>query len=202
MNDKQLISLVNELVQYKHESEWLEFKLNFHSYEEIGEQISAVSNGACLQNKPCGYLVFGIENITHNIIGTSFKAKSCKKGNEDLEHWLVNRLNPRLDFSIYELDYDKTKHISLFIIPATVNKPVTFLNESYVRVGSITRKLKEFPDKEGKIWRNMANHVFEKEIAKSNVSASKIIDLLSTQTYFELLKIPYPSNQNGVIKFS
>jgi predicted HTH transcriptional regulator len=40
----------------------------------------------------------------------------------------------------------------------------------------------------------------ETEIAKSNLSASEIISLLSTETYFELMKIPYPSNQTGVIE--
>ena len=40
----------------------------------------------------------------------------------------------------------------------------------------------------------------EIEIAKTNLSASDIISLLSTETYFELMKIPYPSNQTGVIE--
>ena len=39
----------------------------------------------------------------------------------------------------------------------------------------------------------------ENGIAKSELSSSDVIRLLSTETYFELLKIPYPSNQEGVI---
>jgi len=50
MNEQQLIELLNELVKQHHESEWVEFKLNFHSAEEIGILISALSNGACVQN--------------------------------------------------------------------------------------------------------------------------------------------------------
>ena len=89
MNEQQLIELLNELVKQPHESEWVEFKLNFHSAEEIGERISALSNGACIHNQPFGYLVFGVEDKTQIIKGTTFKAKTAKKGNEDLEHWML-----------------------------------------------------------------------------------------------------------------
>jgi ATP-dependent DNA helicase RecG len=40
---------------------------------------------------------------------------------------------------------------------------------------------------------------FEKEIAKDNLNASDITKYLSTETYFDLIKIPYPSTQQGVI---
>jgi predicted HTH transcriptional regulator len=39
----------------------------------------------------------------------------------------------------------------------------------------------------------------ENDIAKSGLSASDIVRLLSAETYFELMEIPYPSNQEGVI---
>ncbi len=199
METEQLISLVNDLTSQPKENEWIEFKHNFHSPEEIGERISALSNTARLHNQTLGYLVFGIENETHRVLGTDFKAKSHKKGNEELENWLASRLNPRIDFTIEEFDYEEGKHISLFIVPAAKNRPVLFLHQAYIRVGSITRKLIDFEEKERKIWQN-TDYQLENEIAKSKLSASEVIDLLSTQTYFELLKIPYPSNQAGVIE--
>lgn len=198
MKKQQLIELLNQLVTQPHESEWVEFKLNFHSEQEIGERISALSNGACIHNQPFGYLVFGIEDKTQIIIGTTFKAKAAKKGNENLEHWLATRLNPRIDFMVYEFDYDADRHISIYVIPATKNRPVEFINQAYIRVGSVTRKLNDFPDKQAKIWKKEAIP-FEKEIAKENLSASDIIKYLSTETYFDLMQLPYPSNQEGVI---
>ena len=110
-----------------------------------------------------------------------------------MENWLATRLNPRIDFKIYEFDYEVGKHISLFIIPAAQNRPVTFLHQAYIRVGSITRKLADFEEKERKIWRK-SSYQLENDIAKSKLSVSEAIALLSTETYFELLKIPYPSN--------
>ncbi|MDR0872013.1 MAG: putative DNA binding domain-containing protein [Prevotellaceae bacterium] len=199
MENTRLIELLHNLLQYPHESEWVEFKLNFHSAEEIGERISALSNGACIQNQPFGYLVFGIDDKTHEIRGTTFRAKLYKKGNEELEHWLATRLNPRIDFSIYEFDYDTNCHLSLFCIPAAKAQPVGFLHKPYIRVGSITRLLSEFPEKEAKIWKK-DNPPFEKEIAKDNLSSSDIVNLLSAETYFDLMKMPYPSTQQGVVE--
>ncbi|SDF13211.1 Predicted transcriptional regulator, contains HTH domain [Dyadobacter soli] len=198
MNEQQLIELLDELVKHPQESEWVEFKLNFHSPEEIGKRLSALSNGACMHNQNFGYLVFGIEDQSHIVKGTSFKAKSHKKGGEDLEHWLTTRLNPRIDFTVHEFDYDESRHISLYIIPAAKNQPVEFHNQSYIRIGSITRKLNEYPEKQAKIWKRDVVP-FEKEIAMDNLSAIDITRYLSTETYFDLMKLPYPSTQQGVI---
>jgi len=177
----------------------VEFKLNFHSEQEIGERISALANGAAIHNQEYGYLVFGIENETHIIKGTSFKPKHHKKGNEELEHWLAQRLDPRIDFRIHEFAFDLQRNIALFVIPSAQNKPVDFSHTPYIRVGSITRKLAEFPEKERKIWRK-SGRPYELEIAKDSLSAADVIRLLSTETYFDLMKLPYPSNQNGVIE--
>ncbi|MDR3245916.1 MAG: ATP-binding protein [Prevotellaceae bacterium] len=90
MKTEQLISLIDELTAQPKENEWIEFKHNFHSPEEIGERISALSNAARVHGQTFGYLVFGIENETHRIVGTDFKAKSHKKGNEEMENWLAS----------------------------------------------------------------------------------------------------------------
>ncbi|WP_250163295.1 ATP-binding protein [Psychrobacter sp. WY6] len=71
-------NLVLSLTQQPSEQEWLEFKHNFHSPEEVGKRISALANGACLSGKKFGYLVFGVEDGTHNIVGTSFSPKIKK----------------------------------------------------------------------------------------------------------------------------
>jgi ATP-dependent DNA helicase RecG len=199
MKEQQLLELLNNLVKQPKESEWVEFKLNFHSEEEIGKRISALANGAAIHNQDYGYLVFGVEDETHIIKGTSFKPKHHKKGNEELEHWLAQRLDPRIDFRIHEFAYDTQRNIALFVIPSAQNKPVDFSHTPYIRVGSITRNLGDFPEKERKIWRK-SGKPYELEIAKDNLSAADVIRLLSTETYFDLMKLPYPSNQNGVIE--
>lgn len=152
MEEIELKSLIKELVTFSQETEWVEFKLNFHSNEEIGERISALANGACLNNKQNGFLIFGVEDKTHTIKGTTFKVKSATQGKEELENWLIQRLDPRIDFKTYEFFYSENIRKSMFVIPASVNRPVKFLNQAYIRIGSYTRLLKDFPDKEAKIW--------------------------------------------------
>lgn len=95
MTEQELRKTLDALVALPKETEWVEFKRNFHSPEEIGERLSALCNSACLLDKEFGYLVFGVMDESHEIVGTNFCCKSHKKGNEELELWLQNRLSPR-----------------------------------------------------------------------------------------------------------
>ena len=194
----ELRKLVDRLVSLSKESETVEFKANFHSKEEIGERISALSNSACLQNQPYSYLVFGIENDTHQIIGTTFRSKQHMVGNEELEVWLLNRLNPRIDFQCFDFEYQDGIQLALYKIPATENVPVKFLNVGYVRVNSSTRKLIDYPEKEKQIWKNELTEKFMLNIALKNLTLSDIPKYLSTETYFDLMHLPYPSNLENV----
>lgn len=200
MEIRDLKKTVDALVALPHETEWVEFKHNFHSPDEIGERISALSNSACLCKKAYAYIVFGIEDGTHEIVGTTFHAKSHKKGNEELELWLSTRLNPRIDFEVYEFDYEGKEHLSLYKIPAAVDRPITFLHKAYVRIGSLTKLLGDYPDKESKIWRNQHQKPLESIIVKKNLTISEVISLLSAETYFDLMKIPMPQTSQGIIE--
>ena len=65
-------ALVDELCRLPGETEWVEFKANYQPPQAIGEYISALANAACWKDKPRGYLVFGINDETHEVVGTSF----------------------------------------------------------------------------------------------------------------------------------
>ncbi len=80
---------LDELLRLPFETEWVEFKRNNKKPEEIGEYLSALSNGALLHGKPFGYLVWGVEDGTHNVVGTIFNPHKEKVGNENLENWLL-----------------------------------------------------------------------------------------------------------------
>lgn len=60
--------LIDALTAKPTETEWVEFKHNFHSKEEIGERISALSNSAYLCSMPFGYIVFGGGTIGHMML--------------------------------------------------------------------------------------------------------------------------------------
>jgi ATP-dependent DNA helicase RecG len=204
MTEKELYKIIERVLKLPKECEWVEFKLNFQeekynkSEENIGKYISALSNGACLQNEPFGYLVFGINDKTLSVEGTRFRPRVHKVGNEELEHWLLQRTSPRIEVLIFETIYHN-QLISLFQIQAAHGQPTCFAQSDYVRVGSITRSLKDFPEKEKKIWTKGPKQQFEKGIALQVPDAAGVVRLLDTQAYFELLKLPYPTTQNAVI---
>lgn len=101
MNENDLKILLSELRSFPNETEWIEFKVN--NFTDLGEYISAISNSACLANKEHGYVVFGIEDTTHRIIGTTFSPHQKAKGNEDLIPWLARSLEPRINFDFFEV---------------------------------------------------------------------------------------------------
>ncbi|MBF0342952.1 MAG: putative DNA binding domain-containing protein [Nitrospirae bacterium] len=199
MEVTELRTLLERLLSEGRECEWLEFKLNFHSAEEIGETLSALSNGACVKNQSYGYMVFGISDTSFLVEGTSFRPKTHKHKKDELVHWLLQRLNPRLDVGIYEFDY-KGKNIVIFKIPATFNQPVEFMHEAYIRIGSIIRKLRDFPEFARKIWSKPVDRLFEKGIALDRLDAETVDNLLDTHCYFELMGLPYPSTRKAVIE--
>lgn len=63
----------------------MEFKVNNAEPHAIGENISALSNSACYEGKPYGYLVYGIQDGTHEIVGTTFEPNSEKIKGQELE---------------------------------------------------------------------------------------------------------------------
>lgn len=147
MNDKQHTQLLNEqITRYKKENRHLEFKSNYLEPERIGKYISALSNGACLDNNDKGYLYFGIEDGTWNLIGTSFDATKIKaKGHQDLEIYLRQYISPKINFQI-EYFCANEKRFAVFIIPAAKEEPTCFMGTPYVRVDSSVTSLRQYPD--------------------------------------------------------
>ena len=108
----------------------------------IGEYIYALSNSAALCSRTKGYLVWGIQNDTHEIIGTEFQYRKMKKGNEELEAWLLRMVSPRINFKFYEIPMGE-KDVVMLEIPCAEKQPVQFAGVEYIRVGTNTKNLKE-----------------------------------------------------------
>ncbi len=193
-----LTGLIHELRNLSKETEWVEFKHNNSKPEEIGEYISALANSAALQEKPHAYLLWGINDKTLDIVGTTFKPSTTKIGEEALENWLLRQLEPKIHFHFFEFTADNHP-VVLMEVDAAYRHPVKFKNESFFRLGSHKKKLKEFPDKERRLWRIFDNATFEKDIALQYISSEKIFDLLDYSSYFRLLEIPMPDGHSAIL---
>jgi ATP-dependent DNA helicase RecG len=193
-----LEGLLTELLKLPAETGWLEFKENNASPEEIGEYLSALSNGAALEGKVNAYIVWGVEDQTRTVMGTNFKPNSSKKGNEDLENWLLRLLNPRLHFRFYQFRYHE-KPVVLLEIPRATGKPTQFSGMEYIRVGSYRQKLREYPQLERELWRVFDATPFEDLHAMERVDTARVLSLLDYPSYFDLLTRPLPTHRARIM---
>jgi ATP-dependent DNA helicase RecG len=199
MEPDYLCSLLKELVSLPCETEWVEFKLNTVESENIGQYLSAISNSAALQEKKSGYIVWGVEDNTHNILGTSFKPKLAKVGSQELENWLSVNLEPRIDFKIHEFQYNG-KNIVLFEIPRATYVPIQFKSIKYIRVGSYKKKLNDHPEKERELWKTFSSYPFEKGIALENIQKQDVPDYLDYPEYFNLTSSKLPTDLSMILQ--
>ncbi len=199
MNHSYLHNLVRQLVAFPQETEWVEFKHNRSDPQEIGEYISALANSATLIGKQRAYILWGVQDGSHEILGTTFSPKKSKVGNQELESWLVLQLDPHVDVRIHE-DEIEGKHLVLFEIIAAINRPIRFRGIEYIRIGGITTKLQECPEKERELWRIFEQVRFEKGIAMKGVSAEQVVALIDCSAYFNLMQLPFPENRSGILQ--
>jgi ATP-dependent DNA helicase RecG len=191
MNPVQFDRLLSNLRRLQGEREWVEFKENNDAPDMIGQTVSAMSNGARLRNEPFAYLVWGVRDGDREIVGTSFRPADARKGAEELEHWLVRMLTPRLDLRFYP--FESNGHpVVVLEVPAALHTPVQFAGTEYIRVGSLNKLLKDYPEKERELWQLLNASRFEQGIAKVGIDATEVLKLLDYPRYFELTTQPLP----------
>ncbi len=149
------IDLFENLISFKEEYEWLDFKENWFSKDGIGEYISAISNGAALCGKEFGYIIWGINDINKEIVGTTVNLNKDIDG-EPYKHYLARKLNPSITFEVDEFYY-KEKRIVMMIIPSAKSIKTKYDNVDYIRIGSSKEKLIKFPEYETKLNNILVN---------------------------------------------
>lgn len=196
--ESELHGILAELRKLPSETEWVEFKHNNDEPDEIGEYLSALANAAALTGKVSAWLVWGVSNDTHEVIGTTFNPTAAKVGNEELESWLLHLLSPKINFRFYTVQLEDNM-VVLLEISAAFRHPVQFKGTEFIRVGSYRKKLKDFPEKERELWRVFDRTPFEKEIAAENIAAEEVLRLLDYPAYFDLLSLPLPEGRDGIL---
>jgi len=199
MTPDELQHLVDDLRALTKETEWVEFKLDNVDPQGIGERLSALSNSAALNLKTRAFMLWGIDDASHALCGTTFRPREAKVGNEELENWLLRMLRPRIDFSIHE-GSPHGKRVVLFEIHPAANQPISFSGTEYIRVGSYTKKLKDFPEKERALWARFAESPFESCVAATSVSSDDVLELIDYAACFRLLNVPLPDNRKAILE--
>lgn len=201
-NDKDLI---NVLCALPSETPWLEFKVNNFKPDMIGMDICALANSTVLEERSCSYMIWGIDDITHEIVGTTENLQSVKVGDkegtkEELSNWLTRMLSPNTEFSTRSVDFDG-KNIFILEIQKPLGQPSTFKKEEYIRVGSYTKKLRDLPTIKAQLWDRLRNTNFETQFAKQDLTLNEAFGLIDYLTYFKLRRIPLPTDNEGLAHY-
>ncbi len=195
---EQLASLLRELGHLPNETEWVEFKHNNDDPQQIGEYISALSNSAALFGKQKSYVVWGVADVDHALLGTAFKPSLTRVKQQELESWLLQKISPKIYFRFWEFNVDAKQFVILEIAAAN-HTPVQFDGIEYIRVGSYKKKLREFPEKERALWHVFDSTPFEQQLAAEHLAGDAVLKLLDYPAYFDMTNQPLPEGRDGVL---
>ena len=148
MNTKQIVL---KLCALNDEQEWFEFKENWFQPEALGEYVSALSNAAAFHYKKYGYFIWGVDDQTHEIVGTTFN-QYCEHNREPYQNYLARNLSPSINFRFEEVDIDG-KRVVVMMIPAATEIPTSFKEKRYLRIGSSKCPMKDCPKSEIELFK-------------------------------------------------
>lgn len=179
------------------ETPWVEFKHDNYDPVMIGRDISALANSATLSEKSCSYMLWGIDDTTHDIVGTNYNLQSLKKGSQELENWLRSLLSRNADFE-FHTEKMNGGDVGVLIIYSAANQTVMFEKTDYIRVGSYTKKLNDYPALQAQLWDKLRNTKFEERYAKQDLELAEALGLLDCTGYFYIRDLPQPTDIDGI----
>lgn len=117
----------NEVVEFKEAS-------NDYDTDKIGRYFSALANEANLRDAGAGWLVFGVNNKTREVVGTSYRPE--RERLDGLKHQIAQGADPSTTFrQIHEVDVDGKRVVMLEIPPAPRGIPIAWQGQTYARAG-------------------------------------------------------------------
>lgn len=170
------------------EDNWLEFKKAENSFDKT----KLFKRCVAIANEGGGKILFGItDKIPRQVVGSQAFQNRAK-----IEEDIFNKLKFRV--VVEELDPPHPDgRVLIFHIPSRPKGTAfQFEGQYLMRVGESTPVMSE--DRLREIF-NEGQPEWLEEAALKNCSADEIVRLLDTQCYFDLLKIPYPSQRSSVL---
>lgn len=136
MAPEQLQETLDNLRSLTAENEIVEFKeaKNTYDFSKLGKYFSALSNEANLCGKSFGWLVFGVEDKKHTIVGTKYR--SNRSDLDKLKGEIAKKTTNRISFiAIHEVSSSDGRVIMFQIPAAPKGIPVAFDGHYYARDG-------------------------------------------------------------------
>lgn len=152
-----LTDKILELCAYEDEQEWFEFKENWFQPEELGEYVSALSNAAAFHYQEMAYFIWGVNDKTHKIVGTTFN-QYCDYNKEPYQNYLARNLSPSISFSFEEVEIEG-KRVVVLLIPPAAEIPTSFRETRFIRIGSSKNNIKKYPKREIQLFKILDGRV-------------------------------------------
>lgn len=173
------------------EMETLEFKEAKQQYDSEKLMRYCVA----IANERGGYLVLGVTNEKpRHIIGT--RAFATAEAIDKLKFGISQKLNIRVE--VTEINHPEGRVLVIEIPSRPQGQPMHYEGAYLMRVGE--HLVPMTPDQLKRIF-DEGQIAWLDQVALDKLSADQVIDLLDTQTYFDLLGQPYPTTQENVLKY-
>jgi len=132
--EKQLIEKLGVLRALSSENEVVEFKeaKNGYDFRKLAKYVSALANEANLKSKRESWLVFGIKDKGHTLVGSQYRLHEADL--MSLKKEIADATNERFTFKeIYALEVDGHRVVMFSIPPAPQGIPISYKGHYYAR---------------------------------------------------------------------
>ena len=132
-NNDELLYILDELLANE-ENECVEFKRakNDFDIDLLGKYFSALGNEANLKNKQYSWIIFGVDDKTHDLIDTNFLHDN---NFNKIKKQIADNTTDNITFiEIYQI-YKDDKRVIMFQVPAASGVPINWKGFAYGRAG-------------------------------------------------------------------
>ena len=134
--EKELTDILSRLRALPSETEVVEFKKARNGFDDdnLGQYFSALSNEANLKSQAYGWLVFGVDDKTHEVIGSNYK--QTRPSLDAMKKAIADQTSGRVTFEeIYAFKYEGQRVVMFQIPAAPQGIPISYKGHYYGRDG-------------------------------------------------------------------
>jgi predicted HTH transcriptional regulator len=138
------------------------------------------------EGKDAAYLVFGVRDGDHAVVGTSVDLLGETVGSETFILWLNKYLEPKISVMVESFDYDGRK-VEILCIDPGYRQPVKFKKIPYIRIGSSQQPLSNYPERERALWQITSRFSFESSFLTDHLTVKQIEETFAVQPLLKAL---------------
>lgn len=184
------LDIFNQWLTAQAENEHLEFKEAKQQFDTT----KLLRYCVALANEGGGYLILGVtDKLPRRVVGS--RAFASAKDLNDIKARIVEKLHIRAD--VVELIHQDGR-VLVFKIPSRpIGQPLDFDGAYLMRAGDDLVPMT--PDQLKRIFAE-GDQDWSFKTAMAGCDGEKIVQLLDTQSYFDLLDLPYPATRDAVLE--